>query len=122
VRRLLQEQEVEQNNSLRRINQLVHVQKMREQFFNKSLLHQDKMKIIFNRHTKEDDFKVNDVVLKWDARNEYKGRHGKFDHIWMGPFKIAAYHGNNAYLLQDFNGDLIGQGPMNDRFLKNNLV
>jgi hypothetical protein len=76
------------------------------------------MKGIFDRNTKEDDFKVNDLVLKWDARNEDRRRHGKFDHIWMGPFKIVAYHGNNAYLFQELNGDLIGGGPLNGRFLK----
>jgi hypothetical protein len=120
--RLLQEQEAEPNDALRRINQLIHVQKMREQVFNKSQLHQDKMKRAFDRHTKEDDFKVNDLVLKWDARNEDRGKHGKFDHLWLGPFKIVAYHGNNAYLLQELNGDLIGGGPVNGRFLKHYLV
>jgi hypothetical protein len=49
---------------------------MREHVFNKSQLHQDKMKRIFDRHNKNDDFKVNDLVLKWDARNEDRGRHG----------------------------------------------
>jgi hypothetical protein len=94
---------------------------MREQVFNKSQLHHDKMKRIFDRHTKEYDFKFNDLVLKWDARNEDRGRHGKFDHLWMGPFNIFVYHGNNAYLLQELNGDLIGRGPVNDRFLKHYL-
>jgi hypothetical protein len=63
VRILLQEKEVETNDALRRINQLVHAQQMREHVFNKSQLHQDKMKRIFDRHTKKDDFKVNDLVL-----------------------------------------------------------
>jgi hypothetical protein len=95
---------------------------MREQVFNKSQLHQDKMKGIFDRHTKEDDFKVTALVLKWDARNEDRGRHGKSNHLWMGPFKIVAYHENNDYLLQELNGDLIGGGPVNGRFLKHYLV
>ncbi len=46
---------------------------MRERVFNKSQLHQDKMKIIFDKHTKKYDFKVNDLVLKWDERNEDRG-------------------------------------------------
>jgi hypothetical protein len=58
------------------------------------------MKIIFDRHTKEDDFKVNDLVLKWDARNEDRGGHMKFDHLWLGPFNIIAYRGSNEYFLQ----------------------
>jgi hypothetical protein len=39
VRRLLQEQEAKPNNTQRRINELVHVQQMREQVFNQSQLH-----------------------------------------------------------------------------------
>jgi hypothetical protein len=118
----MQEKEDEPNDDLRRTNQLVHVQQMREQIFNKSQPHQDKMKRIYDIHTKEDDFKVNYLVLKWDARNEYRGRHGNFDHLWMGPFKIVSYHVNNAYLLQELNEDLIGGGPVNGRFLKHYLV
>jgi hypothetical protein len=116
--RLLQEQEVEPNDAQRRINKLIHVQQMREQVFNNSQRHQDKMKRAFDRHTNEDDLKVDDLVLKWDARNEYRGKHGKFDHLWLGPFRIVAYHGKNVYLLQDLNGDLIGGGPVNGNFLK----
>jgi hypothetical protein len=41
VMKLLQEQEVEPNDALRRINQLIHVQQMREQVFNNSQLHQN---------------------------------------------------------------------------------
>jgi hypothetical protein len=49
-------------------------------------------------------------------------RHGKFDHVWMGPFNIVTYHGNNAYFLQVLNEDLTGGGPVNGRFLKHYLV
>jgi len=80
------------------------------------------MKRAFDRHTKEDDFKVNDLVLKWDVRNEDRGKHGKFEHLWLGPFKIVSYHGNNAYLLQEINGDLISGGLVNGRFLKHYLA
>ena len=55
---------------------------MREQVFNNSQLHHDKMKRVFDKHTKDDAFKVDDLVLKWDARNEDKGKHGKFNHLW----------------------------------------
>jgi hypothetical protein len=119
---LLQEKEVEQNDNQRRINQLVHVQQMREHIFNQSQLHQDIMKKIFDKNTKQEDFRVNDLVLKWDARNEGKGKHGKFSHIWIGPFRIVVYHENNAYFLQEMNGELTHGGPMNGRFLKHYLV
>ena len=65
---------------------------------------------------------MNDLVLKWDARNKDKVKHGKFDHLWMGPFRIVGYHRNNAYMLRDLNEELIGGGPVNGRFLKHYLV
>jgi hypothetical protein len=95
---------------------------MREHVFNKSQLHQDRMKIIFDKHTKEEDFKVDDLVLKWDVRNEDKGKHVQFDHLWMGPFKIVAYHRKTTYLLHEINGELTRGEPVNGRFLKHYLV
>jgi hypothetical protein len=80
------------------------------------------MKRIFDKHTKNEDFKVNDLVLNWDTRNEDKMKHGKFDGLCMGTFRIVAYHENNSYFIQDLNGELIGGGPMNGRFLKHYLV
>jgi hypothetical protein len=118
VMRLLHHQDVETNATRRRTNEIINVQQTREKSFNKSHLHQDKIKKYFDMNTKEDYFKVGDLVLRWDARNEERGKHGKFDHVWLGPFKIVAYHGNNAYLLQEQNGHLVGGGPVNDRFLK----
>jgi hypothetical protein len=122
VMRLLQEQDDEPDATQRRKNELINVQQTREKAFNNSQVHQDRIKKDFNRYTKEDDFKVGDLVLKWDARNEDRGKHGKYDHLWLGPFKIVAYHGNNAYLLQEHNGDRVGGGPVNGRFLKHYLA
>eukprot|EP00253_Pinus_taeda_P003166 PITA_03166 len=54
----------------------------------------------------------------WDARNEEKGKHGKFENLWKGPFKIAAYRGQNAFLLKEMNGEDCPGGPINGRLLK----
>jgi hypothetical protein len=40
----------------------------------------------------------------------------------MGPFRIVAYHENNAYFLQEINGELTGGGLMNGRFLEHHMV
>jgi len=72
--------------------------------------------------TKVDDFKLGDLVLKWDARNEDKGKHGKFDHLWLEPFEIATYRESNAYILQEINGDILGGGSLNGRFLKHYII
>jgi hypothetical protein len=44
------------------------------------------MKEIFDKRIKEISFMIGDLVLKWDARREGKGKHGKFDNLWLGPF------------------------------------
>ena len=47
--------------------------------------------------TNEDDFYIGDKVLKWDSRREDKGKHGKFDLLWKGPYIIYGYRVNNAF-------------------------
>ena len=34
------------------------------------------------------DFNVGDMVLKWDNLNETKGKHNKFQKLWLGPFQL----------------------------------
>ena len=62
---------------------------------------------------------MNDLVLKWYARKEKT--HGKFDHLWKGSYIVVAYRGDNTFILQHQNGEDIGGGPVNGRFLKNYL-
>jgi hypothetical protein len=98
------------------------VQQTKEKAFNKAQLRQDKIKEAFDRHTKVDDFKLGDWVLRWDAKNKDKGKHGKFDHLWWGPFKITSYRGRISYLLEETNGEFAGGRPVNGRFLKHYIV
>eukprot|EP00253_Pinus_taeda_P022342 PITA_22342 len=78
----------------------------------------EKIKKIYDRKAKADKFQLDDVVLKWDARNEEKGKHGKFENLWKGPFKIAAYRGQNAFLLKEMNGEDCLGGLINGWLLK----
>ena len=72
----------------RRINQLVEVQQVNKGILDKTQIFQNKMKKIFDKRVKDENFQLGDWVLKWEARFEDKGKHGKFDHLWQGPFKI----------------------------------
>lgn len=56
VMKYLQEQESEPNDIQRRINQLIEVQQIRENVYDRSQLMRDKMKKIFDRKVKVDDF------------------------------------------------------------------
>lgn len=58
------------------------------------------MKDTFDKREKENYFKVDDLVLAWDARREEKGKHGKFYILWFGPFIIAEVLDNNTFDLK----------------------
>lgn len=98
VLKLLQEEEAKPNDTQRRINHLIHFQWTREEVYNNTRTIQGKIKKIHDKRIKADDFQLDDVVLKWDARNEDKGKHGKFDSLWKGPYKFAVVQGTHAFL------------------------
>jgi hypothetical protein len=43
----------------------------------------------------------NDKVFLWDVAHVEKGKHSKFQKLWLGPYKIASIIGNNSYFLKD---------------------
>ena len=94
------------------------MQQNREQLVDKISLHQSKVKQTFDRKVKEDVFKTRDLVLKWDAARQEKGKHGKFDALWIGPFMISSVKKNNTFDLQNIAGEEVPGGPFNGRFLK----
>ena len=100
----------------------MEVQQIRDQVVDKSWVFQDKVKEGFEKKAKPDDFQQGGLVLKWDARHEDKGKHGKFEHLWKGPYWIAEDRGNNSYVLQEANGDSFPRGPINRWFLKHYLT
>jgi hypothetical protein len=75
------------------------------------------MKALFDRKAKDRDFLPGDLVLKWDARKEDSTKHGKFDHIWYRPFKVASPEGKNSFLLENLDGKILN-APINGRYLK----
>ena len=102
----------------RRINQNFELSELRDKTYDKVQIHQEKMKNTFDRKVKEDTFHIDDLVLKWDAPHEDKGKHGKFDHLWVGPYIIATHRGNNTFILQYQDGSQYEGGLVNGRFLK----
>jgi hypothetical protein len=62
------------------------------------------MKSLFDKNFKDRDFLPGDLVLKWEARKEDVGKHGKFDQLWFGPFKIAVVEVKNSFSLENLDG------------------
>lgn len=116
VMRCLQELGEKLNHLQRRINQLIEVQE--DKVDEKAQEVHNQIKKVFDKKTKEDDLKCLDLVLKWDAHIEDKGKHEKFDNIWKVPYKIAAFRGKNSFILEDLEWVLLPGGPINGSFLK----
>eukprot|EP00253_Pinus_taeda_P005916 PITA_05916 len=90
----------------------------REEVFHNTFRLQERIKKIYDRKAKVDKFQIEDIVLRWDARNEDKGKHNKFENLWKGPYRVAAYRGQNAFLLKERNEEDCPGGPVNGRLLK----
>ena len=118
VMKFIQELQTKDNDMIRRINQTIHLQQIREEVYNKTLQKQDSVKKLFDRRTKASNFKIGEKVLKWDSRREEKGKHGKFDNLWLGPYSIHSVAGNNAFFLQELDGIELFGGPVNGKMLK----
>jgi hypothetical protein len=100
VAKFLQESDEEPNDLTRRIHDLVQLQQDRDQLLGKAQLHQEMIKRNFDKKVKSNVFKTGDMVLKWDAARQEKGKHGKFDALWTSPFIITEVQQNNTFVLQ----------------------
>jgi len=95
------------------INKTIHLQQTREDVYQRTQILQEKLKNMFDKRTKVEDFFIGDNVLGWDSRREDKGKHGKFDFLWKGPYIIQAIQGNNTYFLKSLDGTNIEEGSIN---------
>ena len=103
---------------IRRIHQLVEVQQVREQVMGRIQDHQQRIKQVFDKKAKKEEFHIGDLVLKWDAPKQDKGKHGKFEALWIGPFKVSEVFSNNTYRVWDLKGQEVFNGLVNGHFLK----
>ena len=74
VVKLLQEASSEDDGLQQRINQMIHLQQTRKEVFQNTSRLQEIIKRIYDWKAKSDRFEIGDIVLKWDARNEEKGK------------------------------------------------
>jgi hypothetical protein len=90
----------------------------REKTKSKFISHQQIVKRWFDKHkANEKNFEVGYLVLKWDRANELKGKHSKFQNIWLEPFQVSEKIVVGMYRLQNMRGvpDAL---PVNGQALK----
>jgi hypothetical protein len=100
------------------INTLLMLEEERDKENSKFIAHQQIVKMWFDKHkAKEKNFEVGDLVLKWDRENKPKGKHSKFQNLWLGPFQVAEKIGVGTYRLQNLRGEPDAL-PVNGQALK----
>jgi hypothetical protein len=97
---MLQIKELKYSDVLQRINALLFLEEQRMFALDNIKRRQLNVMKYFNKSVKTVKFKVNEKVLLWDLAHVDRGRHSKFQKLWLGPFKIAFVLGTNSYILK----------------------
>ena len=98
--------------------EIIKLEEQREQARKTHAHHQALVKSSFdlNIMTRK-DFQMGDLVLKWDKAHEEKGKHTKFQKMWLGTFQIVQVIGPSTFVLQDLAGRR-DHFPVNGQTLK----
>lgn len=75
------------------------------------------MKYLFDKRATTRKFQPDDLVLQWNVRVEDKGKHKKFESLWLGPYIIHQNFGKDSYLLKNMDGEIF-ELPVHGQFLK----
>ena len=65
------------------------------------------MKYLYEKKAIDRKLELDDMVLMWNARLEDKGKHGKFDPIWLGPYLVDSKWKDDSYFLKELLGDIL---------------
>ena len=72
----------------------------------------------FDHHLVGDKYyQVGELVLKWDKLSEPKGKHTKFQLLWLCPFQVDEKIGQGTYRLKNLRGETKNL-PINGQHLK----
>jgi hypothetical protein len=114
---MLQVEELNSSDVSQRMNALLDLEEQRTFALGNIKKRQHTVKKYFNKSVKTVKFKVNEKVLLWDSAHVDRGRHSKFQKLWLGTFKIAFVLGANSYILKDLQERLFSYNT-NDSHLK----
>eukprot|EP00253_Pinus_taeda_P021640 PITA_21640 len=85
--------------------EIIKLEEQREQAKKTHAHHQALIKSSFDSSIMTNFFfQMGDLVLKWDKAHEEKGKHTKFQKMWLGPFQIVEVIGSSTFVLQDLAG------------------
>jgi hypothetical protein len=97
---------------------LLNLEEIRDKTKIKFEAHQQTLKCWFDKKSfGEKEFQIGDLVLKWDKPHEDKGKHSKFQQLWLGPYLIKEKIGQGTFRLQNLQGE-VDSLPVNGQILK----
>ena len=100
-----------------RMDEILQLEETRRESSILNVKLQSQMKHLYEKRTIERKFEIGDMILMWNARLEDKGKHGKFDPIWLGPYCICDTNGEDSFFLKDLTGDIL-ELLVHGKFLK----
>ena len=103
VLKLLHREVEEPNEIQRRIFHIIEVQQRREALNVNIGAYQSKVRASFDKKTKKENFQEGDLVLRWDSKREDKPKHGNFNNLWFGSFKVVKVLDNNTFILKNID-------------------
>ena len=88
-----------------RIDTLLKLEEERQKTREKFTIHQSRIKRWFDKKSIGGKFfEVRDLVLKWDKAHEEKGKHSRFQALWIGPFQVKEKLGSHTFRPQTLEG------------------
>jgi hypothetical protein len=97
---ILQIKKLDSSDVSQRINALLDLEEKMMFALDNIKSRQQTVNKYFDKSVKTVKFKVDEKVLMWDSAHTDRGRHSKFQKLWLGPFKIAFVLGTNSYILK----------------------
>jgi hypothetical protein len=83
---------------------LLLLEEQRNYTLNNFKKRQQSVKKYFDKKAKTTTFAASQKVLLWDFSHVDKGKHSKFQKLWLGPYIVSFIIGNNSYFLKDEDG------------------
>lgn len=99
------------------MEQLAKLYEIRNEFHKRNTKSQQQSKYLFDKRTSSKKYDIHDLVLVWNARGQDKGKHGKFEALWLVPYMVGEKNTEDSYFLLDMNGK-IQELPVHGQFLK----
>jgi len=102
-----QQDELEEPSLKDRFHTLLALDEQRDYALRNIEKRQHTVKKYFDKKAKTDSFHIGQKVLFSDSTHAERGKHTKFQKLWIGPYTISSVIGQNSYLLSDQDSRLL---------------